>query len=136
MRLHLPGVMAAVLLIGAQGTDDEVKKLQGIWAVVSAEVEGEKKTADEVKSWTVTIKDKMLRLETPARKRVGKFTLDPSQKPKAMNWTGLGTKGAPSPYIYELNGDTLKLCWREPGGERPTEFTGKDTAGFLILKKK
>ena len=28
--------------------------------------------------------------------------------------------------IYELDGDTLKICWRERSGGRPTEFAAAD----------
>ena len=36
--------------------------------------------------------------------------------------------------IYELDGDTLKLCLGPPDN-RPTEFTDKDKA-LLVLKRK
>ena len=35
------------------------------------------------------------------------------------------------PGIYELKGDTLKVCFAKPGQNRPTEFTTKQGTGFL-----
>ncbi len=70
------------------------------------------------------------------RRKKGTFKLDPSKKPKAMDLT-LEKKGKKETalFIYELDGDNLKLCWRKPGGKRPTHFTSKDTGGLMILKR-
>jgi uncharacterized protein (TIGR03067 family) len=40
--------------------------------------------------------------------------------------------------IYELEGDTLKLCTRDPGQDRPKEFTAKEGSGntLTVYKRK
>src|SRR5262249_31776038 len=35
--------------------------------------------------------------------------------------------------IYELNGDTFRVCWREQGGERPREFGSKAGSGTRLI---
>jgi hypothetical protein len=36
------------------------------------------------------------------------------------------------PGIYDLEGDTLKLCFARPVQERPKEFTTKSGTAFLV----
>jgi hypothetical protein len=39
--------------------------------------------------------------------------------------------------IYTWDGENLKLCWGEPGGEkRPTDFTTTAEGGFLVVVKR
>ena len=52
--------------------------------------------------------------------RDGEYKLDPSAKPKTID---LIQNGRTSPGIYELDGDTFKLCMSEGNGAvRPAEF--------------
>ena len=39
--------------------------------------------------------------------------------------------------IYEINGDTIKYCWAEPGKERPKEFATKTDSNqtLMVLKR-
>src|SRR5262249_40196549 len=56
--------------------------------------------------------------------QAGRQRLDPSRSPKAIDVTvteGLN-KGAVMLGIYEIDGDTLKVCFDEEGEKRPTEF--------------
>src|SRR5262249_47546588 len=103
---------------------------------------GEKKQPDAIRAMTVTFKaDQMVFSDGGKIKESGHFKLDPSKKPKSLDCTHLvirmGKKiNETARCIYDLDGDTLKLCCRWPGGDRPTEFTGKDTDGFMTLKKR
>jgi uncharacterized protein (TIGR03067 family) len=65
----------------------------------------------------------------------GTYTLDEAARPKGMTITGTEgpNKGKTFPAIYELQGDTLRLCYDLSGTKRPTEF--KSSAGtelFLV----
>jgi uncharacterized protein (TIGR03067 family) len=69
-----------------------------------------------------------------------RYTLDPGKKPKAIDLVDLGRKdGKPSPGIYLLDGDDLKLCWDANGNSRPSEFTKVGKGGqdlrLLVLKR-
>ncbi len=56
-----------------------------------------------------------------------KITLDPSKKPKTIDYRMLEgfTKGKTQLGIYELDGDTFRSCFSAPGDPRPTDFTTK-----------
>lgn len=54
----------------------------------------------------------------------GTYTLDSAAKPKGMTVTGTEgpNRGRTFPAIYELSGDTLRICYDLSGAKRPTEF--------------
>ena len=58
----------------------------------------------------------------------GSFKLDPTKKPKTIDYTFTGgpTKGQVQLGIYELDGERVKFCFAAPGKDRPTEFTTKE----------
>jgi len=67
----------------------------------------------------------------------GRYKLDPTAKPKALDLTEIGGNSAPA--IYELDGDTLRICLAEgPNAVRPTEFkaTGKRVAVVTFKREK
>ena len=54
----------------------------------------------------------------------GTYTLDATSKPKGMTITGTEgpNNGKTFPAIYELEGDTLRICYDLSGAKRPTKF--------------
>jgi uncharacterized protein (TIGR03067 family) len=128
-------VPTTVLLLGAGDADNDTKHLQGTWSVVMAKFGGKKAPENELKDVKVIFQGNLMTLRY-GREEKGTFKLDPSKKPKAMDVT-LERKGKKETalFIYELDGGNLKLCWRKPGGERPTSFTAKDTDGVMVLKR-
>ena len=69
----------------------------------------------------------------------GTVKLDPAAKCKTMDITGTDgpNKGKTFLTIYELNGDTLKVCYDLSAKSRPTEFESKPkTQLFLVTYKR
>jgi uncharacterized protein (TIGR03067 family) len=94
-------------------TDDEL--IQGTWTVVSRELVGKKTPEAELKVLKVTIKDGTITTDDGKKKEKHAYKLDPSQKPKAINLAGTGIYSKETTFaIYELDGETLKLCWSVP----------------------
>ena len=62
----------------------------------------------------------------------GTYTLDSISKPKGMTITGTEgpNQGKTYPAIYELKGDTLRICYDLSGAKRPAEF--KSIAGTQL----
>jgi uncharacterized protein (TIGR03067 family) len=119
--------------------DDELKKLEGTWTMVSAEYDGMKVDGDQAKKsklvvkdgkWTVYVNDKVSTVAT--------FTIDPSKKVKTVDMTGTmgGDKGKKYLAIYQLDGDDLKLCIGDTK-TRPKTFDGKKGSGrqFEVWKR-
>lgn len=123
---------------------EDFKNLNGHWKIVSykkngkaveletlghVDIDGEKITMASI-GWS-TSKDK--------------FSLDPSKKPKYLNWivTKVDTKYDPPEIkrelrkcIYSIQGDTFQLCWQK-NNLRPTEFATKkrDERHLFVLKR-
>lgn len=119
-------------------TDNE--KIQGTWAVVSAEADGKKLPPREVKDVTLVITaDQIVFNLKGEEKKAGNYKLAPTKSPKVIELTPLDgpDKGKPQRDIYELNGDQLKLCIQNGDGQPPTEFATKagDGLSLLILKR-
>jgi uncharacterized protein (TIGR03067 family) len=57
--------------------------------------------------------------------------LDTSRKPRTIDTEQIvgEHRGKILQGIYELNGDTLRVCLAPPGKERPTEFSARAGSG-------
>jgi uncharacterized protein (TIGR03067 family) len=126
-------LLAVGLLIAADDKDaakQDLDKLQGEWTLESGERDGQAIPEEFVKSLKRVIKD-----NTSVVSRDGEalskstFKLDPTKKPKAIDITLEQEKDKPILGIYELDGDTFKICYGQPGGERPKEFSAKAGSG-------
>ncbi len=153
MKTRLWIIVALGLLMAATHQKDvkddaakqETAKLQGTWRVVSAERDGMKVPDDESKKITLLIKgDKFTARRTENSEKPEEkiydmsFTLDPSKNPKwiDVNYVDGERKGESSLGIYELNGDTLKICMNR-GTTRPMEFkTEAETSRHLMVLKR
>jgi uncharacterized protein (TIGR03067 family) len=105
------------------------------------ESNGMESPSDSFNGWNSEYKGNRLTLRAGDRvRRRGIVTLEPSRKPKAINtWDQDGPfEDQTVPGIYEIDGDSLKLCFARPGEERPKEFTTKDGKAFLccVYKRK
>lgn len=61
------------------------------------------------------------------------FTLDPSHSP---GWIDIKAKDVPvHEGVYELEGDTLRWSFSQPGQPRPTEVSGKSGTGCRVWKR-
>jgi len=108
----------------AADTPADAKAIQGNWKPIKAELGG-KPMADEVLK-TISLKmdnDKyeVFVGEHPDR---GTYTIDAAATPKSITVTGTEgpNQGRTFPAIYELKGDTLRICYDLSGAKRPVEF--------------
>jgi len=134
MPLALALTLPALGSLGAQPGKEDAKKIQGVWVMTAFEKDGNKVPAPaEFKLKIGADKIEPVGQDDPADYKLGVAK-------------GLGTidivgskgaeKGKTVKGIYELKGDELKICMPSgPEGERPTEFTSKNGAGILYLKR-
>jgi len=104
----------------------ELKKFEGMWALTSAERNGEKAPAEAIKDFRLVIKGNKLAIRVGGPPLKGTLTVDPSKKPRAYDATiAVDDRKRTSVGIYEFDGDTLKICFTDKGAERPKEFSTK-----------
>ncbi len=128
-------LLSALVIGGEDPAQTDLEKLQGTWYLTAKESDGEQALAEDIQGETVVYEQNHVTLRSGDRVRKrGIITLDATRKPKAMN-----TWDRDGPYedqtiagIYELEGDTLKVCFARPGEERPREFTTKSGTAFLL----
>jgi uncharacterized protein (TIGR03067 family) len=143
--MRLAAIVVLVATCGPANADDkdgraaarkDLEQLQGTWMVVSMEREGEAIPQEELKGRSCVYEKDAFTLKSGDQpRRRGLVTLDPSRKLKAINTWDLDGPytDATVPGIYELSGDTLRLCFSRPGAERPTEFTTKSGSGLILV---
>jgi uncharacterized protein (TIGR03067 family) len=116
----------------------ELKALAGTWRPIFSETDGSKAPEERLKESRITRDEvglvigrrgDMIVLEATVKK------IDASKKPKTIDSevTAGDLKGMTLQGIYEIDGDTLRVCVVLPGkGDRPTEFSGKAGSGCSL----
>jgi uncharacterized protein (TIGR03067 family) len=131
------GVLLAsgAIAAAARGADD-AKGLQGTWTAVKTELAG------EPVNWsvTLTIEDDQYTVLANGKPDKGTCRIGAASRPGKM--TIIGGEGGPNAgktflAIYELDGDTLRICYDLSGKKRPETFaTQKGTPLYLVTYKR
>jgi uncharacterized protein (TIGR03067 family) len=111
--------------------------LKGKWIVVSAIRDGNKLSDEQVNGVTLTFDVTGRALVKKGNQLLfdGTFKIDPTKKPKTEDATQTSegeNKGKTTLSIYEIEGDTLKICSAEPEKDRPTEFSSMPGSGHFL----
>jgi uncharacterized protein (TIGR03067 family) len=128
------GAATCLLLCVAATTAAEKQDnpLPGTWTVVSVERDGKPRADfDKFKGekWTITADH--LKAVGPQGGGEFPYKVDLTQKPNTIDLTVPFVRG-PVLGIFEVKGDTLTLCF---GEARPKEFSSKDGAELIVLKR-
>jgi uncharacterized protein (TIGR03067 family) len=130
--------LSLLLLFSSAAWSAETKdgdSIQGAWLPSVAEFAGEKFPDEVRKSIKLVIKDDNYTATVGTKVDQGTVKLNPAAKPKALDITGTDgpNKGKTILAIYELDSDTLRVCYDLSGNGRPTDFKTKaDTQLFLV----
>jgi uncharacterized protein (TIGR03067 family) len=118
----------------------ETKKFQGTWTIESSVTGDEEIPPGELKGVVVIFEgDKHTVKKGDEIIQVGTQKLDPSKSPKTIDVTmSEGPhKGAVMLGIYEIDGDTLRVCFDPQGKKRPTEFkSAPGSENFVNVHKR
>jgi uncharacterized protein (TIGR03067 family) len=136
-------VTGGALLAGDAGDagKEELRRIQGTWQFVAHDMDGKALSPAELQKMTITFTGNRWTVrEGDKVVQAGTHQFDPGKKPPhldAVVTEGEG-KGSTMLGIYEMKGDTLRVCFDPQGKRRPTTFTpgaGKFTAEVRRLKK-
>ena len=136
LRLLCVGVVIAMTLpaVAADEVDDE-KAMQGTWTPTKAELAGAAMPEAVVKSIVLKLTEGKYEATVAGQLDRGTWKLDKAAKPKGLTITGTEgpNKDKTYPCIYELQGDTLRVCYDLSGKKAPTEFaTAAGTQLYLV----
>jgi uncharacterized protein (TIGR03067 family) len=137
--MKLPSALAVVLavLVAAAptaGAAPEKNDLLGTWRVTSITQGGETVPEEFLKKLGVRMRfteNKLLLQAEGKEDETATYKIDAKKTPHEIDITD--DKNRTEKGIYELKGDTLRICFADPGNSRPTRFTAeKGTKTTLI----
>jgi uncharacterized protein (TIGR03067 family) len=137
-------IAAGLLLSGETLKEDLVKqeldKLQGTWVIVANTKEGKESPESLRESKRYTIKGDHYSVSFKgAEKRLLEFRikLDPESKPKTIDLIGLKTDTVLLAGLYELDGDTLKICVPVGSSDRPKALKSEagSKSGIIVYRR-
>ncbi|HEV3166467.1 MAG TPA: TIGR03067 domain-containing protein [Isosphaeraceae bacterium] len=125
-------LLAACGVNHAADEADDARAWQGTWKLVSCLANGESQTADM--QWIVKGDHYNIRLDGKTGSDPYPFKLDTKQKRIDVHHhdTPKGTYGGHLKGIYEVSGNSLKVCYDLKGQRYPTSFdAGRGSAQVL-----
>ncbi len=126
---------ALVLNVFTAEQPNDANDIQDTWLPDKAEMGGQPMKDDFLKKTTLTLDNGIYAVFVAGAPDKGTYTIDSAAKPHTIDITGTEgpNLGRKIPAIYELSGDTLRVCYALGGAPRPTEFkTSAGTKYFLV----
>lgn len=119
----------------------DLEQLQGKWVVVGKEFMGKKATKEELEDLAgeTVIKGRVMTVWAEecgkkTRTSEAKFEIDPKAKPKGLDLEyTFGPVEGKAAAIYEVKGDTLKICFPLLDGDRPKELATKADGKTVLV---
>ena len=117
-------------------TKEDVARLQGVWAIVSVEIEGKPLAMESLKDSRLTIQGKQYSFKLNQTNLEFTFKLNVSQAPRAIDLivTEGAQKGKVYQGIYKFEKDRYVICrGTTPERSRPTEFVTRPKSGHMMV---
>lgn len=125
---------------GPSASDDPVRRdlerMQGLWTLVSLEVNGRKADPDQVRSWVLVIEGQVYNPGSGETSTEYSFRIDPTRNPRAIDMMPRegSLKGCVLRGVYRLEGDTLTICRAlDSENERPAGFRTRPESGLSMV---
>jgi uncharacterized protein (TIGR03067 family) len=126
--MKLPLYLGFLLLVALSGFASDptgsTKSLQGNWVPVKAELGGKPMPDAVLKTISLKLDEGTYEVFVGDKPDRGTYTVDATTSPGSMTITGTDgpNQGKTFPAIYELKGDTLRICYELSGKKQPAEF--------------
>jgi uncharacterized protein (TIGR03067 family) len=125
--------------VSARPADDPAKP-DGTWLPLSAELGGKPLPDAVLKAMKLVVEGEKYTVTVGEGVDRGTCKVDAGKTPKTMDITGTDgpNKGRTILAIFELKGDTLRVCYDLGGKARPAEFASKsgETPLFLVTYRR
>ena len=133
----LTGILVAGVAVVAQLASfggEPPTPLQGTWSIISGEKAGRAAPEKDARAMTVVITADSLTFSRGQQHESMKLKLDPAKTPSQIDLTT--ADGTVRPGIYQLAGDTLKICLSGTA-ERPKDFgaTEGTRTSLMVLQR-
>jgi uncharacterized protein (TIGR03067 family) len=130
--LRIALIVGALATSFAADTPGDAKAIQGKWQPVNGELAGQPMTEEVLKTISLKMDNGNYEVFVGERPDRGTYKLDTAATPRSITVTGTEgpNQGRTFPAIYELKGDTLRICYDLSGAKRPAEF--KTVAGTRL----
>jgi len=141
----MAGLALTSLVVGAllaadvsenEANTKDVQQLQGTWQLTAGEYDGKRYSELQVKQSQIVFDGN--RYSVPASdvgfSQTGTIKIDATTKPKRLEFSPAQDPDMGKTFlgIYELEGDTYKVCFALPGKERPKEFVSEPFSGYTL----
>jgi len=131
-------VLFVLLLAGVFGVflhyrHKEQKALEGTWVAESLVVDGDEFPKEYVSKVLVALSGSKFTMTWPEANYEGQWTIDVTRTGEIDFLYSMGIK---QEGIYEIDGNTMKLCMRITQFTRPTDFTAEKGSGRILLVMK
>ena len=127
-------LVAGCIATSAADKADDAAKWQGTWKMVSATSNGQTETGDV--QWVVSGDHYNIRIRGNTGSDPYTITLDSSKKHVDVfhHETPKGTYGGSYMGIYEIKGDSLKVCYDGKGQQYPKSFDASPGSGQILYQ--
>ncbi len=128
------GLLPAAVSAQEAAAQKELARLRGTWKFVALEIEGVKAQPEQFKNARMTLQGEEFTMTDGSAVYKGTFKVDVGKDPKHLDvsFADGPEKGKTSLGIYEVNGETWKLCLGLAGKDRPREFVSKPGSGHVL----
>ena len=123
-----------LLACGVSEADDSTD-MQGVWLPVEAALGMQQLPRDTLRSMRLKIAGGQYEVVVGNEADRGRLNLDATLTPKALDIVGTEgpNKGKTILGVYELTGDTLRICYNLAGDTRPRDFNPRGEAGLFVV---
>jgi uncharacterized protein (TIGR03067 family) len=112
----------------------DIEMLRGVWRVVSLEIDGGTISGAALDGATITIQGDRFTSIGMGAQYGGTIEVDATHNPNTfnMNFKTGPENGNVNLGIYELNGDSWRICLATKGTTRPREFVATPGTGIAL----